>query len=150
MKWGRSEVIRGGIILLLFIYVVFGGLFDKFNSEKGRIENILKGEAYSIEFKDTNISAQGFNQRGVPVLNGTIYPYTVVYVSNHAVNENEIISRLENSGYALKKEYYNSVQEHIYKLDKGQGPYQQHLTCEVRMKMHEEFSISYQYRYKFW
>ena len=40
MKWGRSEVIRGGIILLLFIYVVFGGLFDKFNSEKGRIENI--------------------------------------------------------------------------------------------------------------
>ena len=72
MKWGRSEVIRGGIILLLFIYVVFGGLFDKFNSEKGRIENILKGEAYSIEFKDTNISAQGFNQRGVPVLNLTI------------------------------------------------------------------------------
>ena len=55
MKWGRSEVIRGGIILLLFIYVVFGGLFDKFNSEKGRIENILKGEAYSIEFKCTRI-----------------------------------------------------------------------------------------------
>ena len=55
MKWGRSEVIRGGIILLLFIYVVFGGLFDKFNSEKGRIENILKGEAYSIEWNNLSI-----------------------------------------------------------------------------------------------
>ena len=45
MKWSRSEVIKGGIILLLFIYVVFGGLFDKFDPEKGKIENILKKEA---------------------------------------------------------------------------------------------------------
>ena len=48
MKWSRSEVIKGGIILLLFIYVVFGGLFDKFKFGKRKNRKYFKKEKHIV------------------------------------------------------------------------------------------------------
>ena len=145
MKWSRSEVIRGGIILLLFIYVVFGGLFDKFDPEKGKIENILKGEAYSIEFYDVSASNHIFMKRGINTWNGIVYPYTVVYTSKDVIYAEEIIATLEGKGYALTKQYYIPGKGQIYEMKKIQGLYQEYLTCEICLKDNKEFLITYQY-----
>ena len=145
MKWSRSEVIRGGIILLLFIYVVFGGLFDKFDPEKGKIENILKKEAYSIEFYDVSASNHIFMKRGINTWNGIVYPYTVVYTSKDVIYAEEIIATLEGKGYALTKQYYILGKGQIYEMKKIQGLYQEYLTCEICLKDNKEFLITYQY-----
>ena len=145
MKWSRSEVIKGGIILLLFIYVVFGGLFDKFDPEKGKIENILKKEAYSIEFYDVSASNHIFMKRGINTWNGIVYPYTVVYTSKDVIYAEEIIATLEGKGYALTKQYYILGKGQIYEMKKIQGLYQEYLTCEICLKDNKEFLITYQY-----
>ena len=145
MKWSRSEVVRGGIILLLFIYVVFGGLFDKFDPEKGKIENILKKEAYSIEFYDVSASNHIFMKRGINTWNGIVYPYTVVYTSKDVIYAEEIIATLEGKGYGLTKQYYILGKGQIYEMKKIQGLYQEYLTCEICLKDNKEFLITYQY-----
>ena len=145
MKWSRSEVIKGGIILLLFIYVVFGGLFDKFDPEKGKIENILKKEAYSIEFYDVSASNHIFMKRGINTWNGIVYPYTVVYTSKDVIYAEEIIATLEGKGYALTKQDYIPGKGQIYEMKKIQGLYQEYLTCEICLKDNKEFLITYQY-----